>query len=175
MITYRELQRDEIELIWIIDRREVIDQIYYYENGALVLRPEHYDMGGWPPGEAEKYTPLLYESFERGAWFYGAFEAGKLVGLAILENRFIGKKEDTLQLKFLHVSRAYRGQGLGVELFRLAEAKARQWGARRMYVSATPSQHTVDFYLRRGCLLSNEPDPELWALEPEDIHLEYEL
>ena len=44
-----------------------------------------------------------------------------------------------------------------------------------MYISATPTQHTIDFYLRLGCQVTNEPDPELFAQEPEDIHFEYDL
>jgi hypothetical protein len=44
-----------------------------------------------------------------------------------------------------------------------------------MYISATPSEHTVDFYMRLGCRLAAEPDPELYAFEPEDIHLECDV
>jgi hypothetical protein len=44
-----------------------------------------------------------------------------------------------------------------------------------LYISATPSEHTIDFYLTLGCTLVDAPDPELFAREPEDIHLEYEL
>jgi hypothetical protein len=44
VITGRELLRPEIEQIWRIDRSEVADNLYYLENGLLVLRSEHYDM-----------------------------------------------------------------------------------------------------------------------------------
>jgi predicted N-acetyltransferase YhbS len=175
VITTRELLRNEIPQIWNIDHREVIENVYYFENGRLVLKPEHYDMQGWPPGEAEHYTPMLYECFARGGWFCGAFDEGKLVGVAILDNKFIGKDNDQLQLKFLHASRDYRGQGLGKKLFHLAAEKARDLGAKQMYISATPSENTVNFYMRLGAVVTKEPDPELFALEPEDIHLEYAI
>ena len=113
MITGRELLRKEIERIWTIDRSEVIDHIYYYENGALVLRQEHYDMPGWPPGETEKYTSILVECFDRGGWFYGMFDDEKLIGVVVLESRFIGKKQDQLQQVFACeqcVSKEWRGQ-----------------------------------------------------------------
>lgn len=171
----RELARDEIDLIWAIDRAEVIDNVYTLRDGALVLVPEHYDMAGWPPGEGEKYGPLLYDCFDRGGWFYGVFDGAALAAVAILESRFIGNECDMLQPKFLHVSRSYRGRGLGQDLFRQAATVARGRGARRMYISATPSEHTIDFYLRQGCRVTPEPDPVLFALEPEDIHLEYAL
>jgi hypothetical protein len=60
---------------------------------------------------------------------------------------------------------------LGKRLFDLARAVARERGARQLYISATPSENTVNFYLRLGCQVAEEPDPELLALEPEDIHL----
>jgi predicted N-acetyltransferase YhbS len=171
MITARELTRDEIAQIWGIDRREVTEDVYHLENGALVLKPEHYDMQGWPRSEAELYTPILHECFDRGGWFCSLFDENKIIGAAILDSKFIGKGQDQLQLKFLHISRDYRKQGLGKRLFEMASAKARERGARKMYISATPSQNTVDFYLRLGAVVTKEPDPELFALEPEDVHL----
>ena len=169
----RLLQRDEIPLIWQIDRREVIDNIYYLRDGKLVLEPEHYDMQGWPPGEAEHYTPILLDCYDRGGFFWGAFEDDHLVGISILESKFIGSGRDILQLKFLHVNRDCRGQGLGTKLFNIAIEKAKVLGAKKLYISATPSENTINYYLRLGCVLAAEIDPELFALEPEDIHLEY--
>jgi hypothetical protein len=57
-VNIRELQREEIEKIWTIDRAEVIENIYYFQNGSLILQPEHYDLQGWPPGESEQYMPI---------------------------------------------------------------------------------------------------------------------
>lgn len=168
----RELNRDEVALIWTIDRREVIDRVYYVENGELVLKPEHYNMQGWPTGEAEMYTPILLACYDRGGWFYGVFVGEQLIAVTVLDNKFIGPDGEHLQLEFLHVSSAYRGRGLGRRLFHLSAAKATERGARLLYISATPSEHTVDFYLRLGCRLIATPDPELFAREPGDIHLE---
>ena len=50
MITGRELLRHEVERVWEIDRTEVIDNVYSLENGVLVLKPEHDEVSGWPPG-----------------------------------------------------------------------------------------------------------------------------
>ena len=171
----RLLRRDEIPLIWQIDRREIVERIYTLMNGELILKPDYFDIQGWPPGEAEQYTPILMDSYDRGGTFWGAFEKDMLVGVAILESKFIGSQEDTLQFKFLHISRDARKQGLGTRLFHLAVEKARAFGARKLYISATPSENTVNYYLWLGCVLAGEIDPELFTLEPEDIHLEYEI
>ena len=175
MISGRTLSRDEIKDVWAIDRSEVINAVYYLEKGALRLRPAHYDLSGWPPGEAEKYTPILEACYDRGGWLYGLFDDQRLIGAAVLESHWIGKNGDQLQLKFLHISRPYRHRGWGQQLFGLAQAEAAQRGAKSLYISATPSEHTISFYLRLGCTVTSEPDPELFELEPEDIHFEYAL
>ncbi len=124
-MTIQELTREQVEQIWTIDRREVINNVYYFEDGKLVLKPEHYDMQGWPPGEPETYTPILYDCFDRGGTFYGAFEDSRLVGVAVLESKFIGTRRDQLQLTFLHISTSHRKTGLGRRLFEKAVEKAR--------------------------------------------------
>jgi predicted N-acetyltransferase YhbS len=172
VITGRDLLREEIEQVWNIDRSEVIDNVYHLENGALVLKPQHIDVRGWPPGEAEKYTTILLDCFDRGGWFHGLFDQAELIGVVVVDNKRIGKRKDRLQLEFLHVSSAFRNRGLGAQLFELAKVTARERGARRLYISATPSEHTINFYSRLGCEIAREPDPELLELEPEDIHLE---
>lgn len=42
-------------------------------------------------------------------------------------------------------------------------------------ISATPSENTVNFYRNLGCEVTSEIVPELFELEPEDIHLEYTI
>jgi GNAT superfamily N-acetyltransferase len=118
---------------------------------------------------------ILLDCYDRGGFFWGAFENDKLIGVSVLESKLIGSHKDMLQLKFLHVDRDFRGQGLGTKLFDVAVQKARELGARKLYISATPSEHTVNYYMRLGCILASELDPELFALEPEDIHLEYAI
>ena len=169
----RELHREEIEKMWAIDRGEVIENIYYFQNGTLVLQPEHYDLQGWPPGEPGQYTPVLVDCFDRGGTFYGVFQNAELIGVAVLENKFIGKNKDQLQLKFLHISRTYRKQGLGKILFEKVVEKAQEKKVRKLYISATPSENTVNFYINIGCVVTQEIDQALFELEPEDIHLEY--
>lgn len=174
-VIVRELTRDEAELVWSIDRSEVIDHVYHHRNGKLVLEAEHYDMPGWPRGLAEASMPLLLDCLDRAGTFWGAFDGGRLVAAAVLDSVFIGRHNDQLQLMFLHVSRSHRRRGLGRLLFETAADKARSQGARLLYVSATPSQNTVEFYLHLGCVVTQEVNTRLFELEPEDIHLEYTI
>ncbi|HUE99458.1 MAG TPA: hypothetical protein VMN99_09400 [Anaerolineales bacterium] len=45
----RLFQRDEIPLIWQIDRREIVENIYSLQEGGLVLKTDYFDIQGWPP------------------------------------------------------------------------------------------------------------------------------
>jgi GNAT superfamily N-acetyltransferase len=174
-VNIRRLERDEIERVWEIDRRETVENVYYLRDGELVLKPEYFDIQGWPPGKRVHEMPLLLECHDRGGTFWGAFDDDVIVGAAVLEGKFIGTQNDTLQLKFLHVGRDQRGQGLGATLFNKAVEQGRALSARTLYISATPTKRTIDFYLRRGCVLATEVDQQLFALEPEDIHLELNI
>ncbi len=171
-MNFRTLERSEVEQIWTIDRREVVERVYRLEDGKLCLRPGYFDIRDWPRDDVQKTTPLLFESFDRGATFYGAFEGNALVGVAVLDTVWRGSGRDLLQLEMLHVSRDYRAQGLGSRLFEQARTAARERGARGLYISATPSENTIRFYLQRGSIVIETPDPQLFAREPEDIHLE---
>jgi hypothetical protein len=57
----------------------------------------------------------------------------------------------------------------------MVKTLAKEKGAQLLYISATPSQHTVDFYLKQGARLASEVNPVLFKLEPDDIHLELVL
>ena len=173
MIRGRTLSKEEIKEIWTIDRSEVIHKVYHFENGGLSLKQEFYDIKGWSQETIKEFTPHLTACFDRGGWFWGLFENTQMIGVVVLDNKFIGPNKDQLQFKFLHISRAYQGKGLGKELFELAIKEAQNRGAKGLYISSAPSENTVTFYLNRGCTLVPKPDPELYTLEPEDIHLEF--
>lgn len=89
----------------------------------------------------------------------------------MLDGKPIASDSHTHELKYLYVSRDYRGRGVGTRLFDAARESARTLGAAELYISATPTENTVNFYRRRGCTVAQTPDPELFAAEPDDIPL----
>ncbi|NBF04819.1 GNAT family N-acetyltransferase [Pseudomonas sp. Fl5BN2] len=172
MLHPRPLTEDDIPLLKLIDRAEVIDEFYCLQDGQLRCYPQHEVVPGWPEGEAEHDALILQQCYQRGGWLYGIFDGPKLVAAAVVDCLPIDNAGlDLRQLKFLHVSQAYRGLGLGRQLFALAREQALAMGGQGLYVSATPSRHTVDFYTGLGCKLLATPDPTLLRIEPEDIHL----
>jgi predicted N-acetyltransferase YhbS len=168
----RRLERGEIRRVWEVDRSEVHHQVYRMKDRELILVPLYFEIKGWREGQREKDGPMLDACADRGAVFVGMFtDDDRIVGVAVVDTIRRGIDRDQLQLVKLYVSRDVRAQGIGTRLFTEALALAREAGARFLYVSATPTRNTVDFYLRRGCRLADPPDPELLALEPDDIHL----
>ena len=174
-IIIRNMEKNEIDNIRKIDRSEIINHVYYFENDKLILKEEFYDIKGWNPNEIDSIINNLYSLYECNGYLYGAFKNSNLIGIIALESRFIGKNEDQLQLVFLHIDQKYRDKGLGHLLMDKAKLKAKELGAKKLYISATPSEHTIGFYLSLNCKLASDVNPELYQLEPEDIHLELEI
>jgi len=98
-----------------------------------------------------------------------------LIAVSALESEFIGRKQDQLQLYFHHVDNHYRHRGIGGKLLKNVMLKAKKLGAKKLYISATPSKNTIDFYIHMGCRLASDLNSKLYRLEPEDIHLEFAL
>jgi predicted N-acetyltransferase YhbS len=70
------------------------------------------------------------------------------------------------------VTKPWRRHGIGCELTNEVVRLARTDGAQRLYVSATPTRGTVDFYMSQGFKPLATPHERLFALEPDDIHME---
>jgi GNAT superfamily N-acetyltransferase len=177
VITIRHVDASELERLGEIDRSEHVTLEYAYRRGVLEARAVDVRVPTWSrSGEHEHsvrsqiaaWRPLL----ERGGTLVGTFDAGALVGIAIYRPRLaVGMAN----LAVLHVSRSRRRQGVGSLLATEVARLARADGARWLYVSATPSAPTVEFYRRHGFEPTDEPNDTLFALEPDDIHMILEL
>lgn len=170
----RRLGIDDVGRIAGIDRSEHVDVEYAVVARRLIERPVSMpDIPPWDPvgtgphSVAEKVafcTPLV----AGGAALLGAFEGDRVLGMAIVDASF---EPGLAWLAFLHVSRPDRRRGAASALWSAAALSAAEAGARSMYVSATPTGSAVGFYLSRGCRLADPVHPELYAQEPDDIHL----
>lgn len=172
---YRILDKEEIKKVTEIDRTEIIEYIYYFREGKLDLMKEHCEIGEWSVEEKQTHLSSLQKLFERGGFIFGAFENSNTIGIIALDNEFIGIDKDQLNLAGLWVSNQYRKIGVGKTLVELVKTKAIELGAKKLYLSATPSLNTVTFYMNRGFELAKEINEELCELEPEDIHMELNL
>ena len=164
----RPFKREELSRIAEVDVSEDGDRIYRNVEGKLVAEAETWHRPRWDVEECRRRIAAFTTELDRGDAVLGAFDGDRLVGVASLRYRLTA---DMAQLVSLHVSQSHRrrgvGSGLANEIFRLAQASGVQW----IYVSATPSASALGFYRRKGFELAEQVNEELFALEPEDIHM----
>lgn len=170
-----ELDPNDATRVGDIDRTETIRKGYRVEDGRLTTMDVEWEAPPWFADADESHghsvankVSFVQSIVEKGGLLWGAFDGDRLVGIAALQPRLT----DTMaQLAFLHVSNGYRRQGIASRLFDKMETLARESGARSFYVSATPTGSAVGFYTSRGFEMTQSPHPELFELEPEDIHM----
>lgn len=163
----------ELARIAEVDRSEQLTELYTYRHGALEARAVDEAVPSWSlSGSGEHSVARLLATWmpilERGGALLGAFDGEALAGMAIYRPRLA---DGVANLALLHVSRSHRRRGVASRLTREVARLARADGARTLYVSATPTHSAVRFYLGFGFAPTDAPDPELFALEPEDIHM----
>lgn len=171
----RGLEPSDVALVASIDRSEHVEVQYRIEDGHLVEAPVVMaDIPTWDPDGSGAHSVASHMAFyasvvANGASLFGAFDDdGDLMGLATVHPTF---EPGLAWLATLHVTRTHRRRGAGSALWDASVALALEAGARSLYVSATPTGSAVGFYLSRGCRLADPVHPELFAHEPEDIHL----
>ena len=176
-ITYRPFVPADLQRIRDIERSERIGVLYIQHGTQLEERHGDFDSPNWrTEGDGEHSLAAqqahVEELLASGAVALGAFDGDRLAGIGILVQHL---RPGIAQLAYLHVSNGYRASGIGKRLSEDLDCIAREGGDAEIVVSATPSQNTVRFYLGCGYRPMVEPFPELFAREPEDIHLHKKL
>lgn len=177
MISYRRLTEEELYRLADIDRSEVVRVGFEAQEGQLVQTSVEWNVSNFiRTGEGEHTVAEQIEfckgHLDAGAIMIGAFSGDQLVGIGLLTPEL---RPRIAQLSYLQVSAPYRRQGIASALTHQLLTLAMELGADHVYVSATPSQSAVEFYLHLGFELVAEPLPELLALEPDDIHMRLTL
>jgi len=172
-VEFRRLNRSELARVAEIDRTERIDMLYDQHGTELVARPGDWSSPPWETdGDGERSVAGQVHALEHyvdiGGIALGAFESERLVGIGVVVPHL---RPTTAQLAFLHVTAASRATGVGTRLTEQLDQIARDAGDSDMVVSATPAENTLRFYRGRGFEPMAEPFPELFQLEPEDVHL----
>ncbi len=174
-IDVRFLAPGDVGLLREIDRTEQLEVDYTVEGGKLVSTETDRYVAPWDPsGSGDHSVGHLIEfcgpHLEQGAQLLGAFGEEAIVGMALVQPSL---RPGLGWLALLHVSNGWRRGGVGQALWTVAASVARNAGASAMYVSATPTGSAVQFYLKQGCRLAGPDEivPELFELEPDDVHL----
>ncbi|MCP4002583.1 MAG: GNAT family N-acetyltransferase [bacterium] len=177
MIHYRRMEFSEKQSIAEIDRSERVTQKYVSKDGELELVEVDWDIGRWSTdGSGPHSIRAMLEEWslylQGDSVLWGAFDEERLVGFIVYRPNLAPRMG---QLALLFISKAYRRRGVGQQLFQLLTEYARNDGVESLYVTATPTRGTVDFYQSLGFCLTDQPLPEMLEMEPEDIHMTMEV
>jgi GNAT superfamily N-acetyltransferase len=171
MLTIRKMPADDIQRIGEIDRSEHVTHAYKFEAGKLQRIEYDFHVPAWDAAEIAEHIQDWLPVLQQGGVLLGAFIDDHFAGFAIVGHKLFGEHHDHIQLVALYVSKPYRRQGAAQQLFAEASRLAKERGASYLYISATESNSAVGFYMHQGSVLAPQTDPELFALEPKDIHL----
>lgn len=166
-ITLRQLSENDLRLAQAIDVSEDGQSLVRFVNGELITEPREWHRPAW---DASQWGEKIAEWAQVLRWdvVIGAFDGATLVGMASLRYRLT---ETVAQLVSLHVSRAYRRQGVATRLVDELMRLARESNARELYVSAAETPSAVGFYTRLGFAPTAHVNQRLYDLESEDIHM----
>jgi GNAT superfamily N-acetyltransferase len=172
-VEIRALFRDELSRVGEIHRAERIEVLFEQRGTELIAQHGNWDAPDWHVDRASDHSVdaqqrAVEHYLDMGGAAIGAFSDARLVGIGVVVPHL---RPGMAQLAFLHVSSEVRATGIGVRLCDDLEKIARRAGDTEMVVTATPSEKTVRFYLGRGFRPMEHPLPELFALEPEDVHM----
>jgi len=150
------------------DRSQGVKRVYANENGKLLLKDQIWTMD-WSLEHKRKVAANLKSD---DCIAYAVWENEKVIGFVSVMKALIGCQ---MVLDIIQVDRAFRGQGIGRQLFTLAVTEAKNAGAKELYISACCSEETVNFYKAMGAKVTDDPIPEIAAAEPHDIQMTFEL
>ena len=175
--TSRELTRNDLspDLLQYFNRYQEVRRCWRIENDKWVLKDicftEQWDENVKKEIISEDFTNCL----KSGGFIWGVFNNNKLIAFVSLLSDFFGCENQYLQLMQIHVSCECRNKGIGKELFRLCSEKARQLGARKLYISTHSSEESQHFYKSIGCVDAREINKKLAEHEPYDRQMEFVL
>ncbi|MEM8884360.1 MAG: GNAT family N-acetyltransferase [Planctomycetota bacterium] len=167
----RTLIVDDFARLPEIDRSESATGLYRMDDGTLAFDAKPVEIAPWTtddgPRSASALAAFCREHLDAGGDAFVVERDTQLSGIAVAGYAIA---PDTAQLAVLYVSRHARRIGVARALIARCYEAARARGARDMYVSATPTDSAVGFYLSEG-FAPTKPLPHLLALEPDDIHM----
>ncbi len=174
-VTYDAFGVGDVARLGDLDRTESVAMLYAVRGGDIVSLGHGCEVAPWTPAQLEEMVAFARRHLEASATGVAAYAGGRLAGVGILGHAPVRGDARELQLALLHVSREARRRGMAGRLFTELCEVALSRGARRLYISATPSDSALGFYLSRGARLADPVDRELYAMEPEDVHLVVDL
>jgi GNAT superfamily N-acetyltransferase len=145
------------------------------QDGVRLAQAEDLFDDDWDAAARLDVIQSLRACDRRGGAVLAILTGGEPLGFAAVESERFGPDGAYVELNYLHVSGAARGQGLGRTLFQASCAAARELRASHLYIGAHPAVETQQFYAAMGCVPSTYVHPPIFEREPLDIQLVFHL
>lgn len=164
-IQFKKLTSKDLENVYDIDRSESVQRMYRIKGQRLESYEDAHELSA-DPAFWGKPLAQWKDEVEAGATAFGAFDGDRMAGVAILKH---GYRKAVDQIIALYVSAEYRLSGIAKSLYLEMEQAARAAGAKKLFVSTTPTGSAVGFYLSQGfqfdegsaCSTTGEQDYEI--------------
>lgn len=163
MISYRKLVNSELhtEYFSSFKHEQNWNRQWVNSNGSWSLQPRKHSRS-WSPEKRIWISQYIKEQINNGGFALGAFDDDKIVGFICVNGTII---EACANLTMLFVDDGYKRNGIGRNLFERAKKEALLLGAKKLFISAIPSEETISFYFSVGCedaknIISNFVDTE---------------
>lgn len=144
-------------------RTQNVNKVYRQNNGKYSLVDIPY-VEDW---NLEKKRQIAKNIGSDEYISYVAVEDGIVGFIGLIKNL----KEEYMILDMMHVSKSYRGMGIGRKLFEKGRQSAKKAGAKALYISACSSEETIAFYKAMGAKLTENPIREIADEEPCDLQM----
>ena len=156
-IMTRQLQTGDLSpaLLDTFAHCQQITKKWVNRNGSWVLTDTSL-LRQWSPEKRIWITEYLAQQLQRGGAAIGAFCDAQLTGFCCVDGSVYGNTAKYANMTMLFVDDHFKRKGIGQKLFQKACNYARQIGAEKLFISAIPSQETIAFYLKMGCIDAEE-------------------
>ena len=172
LLTEQNFNEDSLDMF--LRHQEVKECWRKNSNNEYVLVANEY-VEDWDLNKRKEVAREILHRIAGKGFAYGAFCEEKVVGYILVSNVFFGSSDQYLELLLYHVSEPYRRRGIGKELFELACKRAREAGAKKLYISAHSSKESQAAYRKLGCIEAAEIDQVIAENEPYDVQMEFVL
>lgn len=174
-IIFRELEIEDCDKMQEINPRHYIKNAWRLVDGKRTLVEIDYLEEGWPDGY-ERYHSELVNILKNFGKAYGAFDTNeRMLGFVSLKKEHFGESAKYILLDSMFVTYEKRGLGIGRKLFNLCIDQCKQWKVDKIYICAGSAEDTIAFYRSQGCIDAIEINQELYAEDPRDMQLEFEI
>jgi len=149
MTIYRKITQNEIHMNYFASfkHNQQWNRQWVKQDNVWVLKQIE-GSRSWPFEKRVWISQYLKEQIHNGGFTIGAFQDNQIIAFVCVDGKII---DDYANLTMLFVDDGFKRLGIGRKLFEIAKKEALLNGAKKIFISAIPSEETILFYFSVGC------------------------